>query len=430
MHKVLKDYLATSRGDLLTVVGKIKEMVLNQYSRYRKDIGTAQHTIRSKQGLKVLPFLPENIHQVVTPAALDLLRKQFELHLESVKTGKETSCTGNHSRVYGLPCWHQLRVALATESSFGLDYFEEDHWRYKRQQGPSMIVLPRPHQLIRDPVVVRDKRASKRTDGSTRRDLSVFERPVPPSQTSQVSKTARPSSFRVDNEFYPAPSFEEAITSIHQQVGIPAPADPSAWEKAPKTAQRGKNSRQKKASTPQPAQTPPQPSSPELIEAKTPTLDEFISVLNNQLPAPDQAYRNPRALDSYLDQAGLKHLSQKYQMAIHMATATRGSFAYCTPKMAYYAMIEDDTSYQNALLERNAQGLGPIQVDWTWDEANTINSSPDEPSVSSSLLEAQLSAQFETELGQNVSGHRLKRQAAQEASAAWDDLRPKQRQRT
>jgi hypothetical protein len=42
MHKVLKDYLMTSTGDLLRVLGRIKQMVKSQYSKYAKEIASSQ----------------------------------------------------------------------------------------------------------------------------------------------------------------------------------------------------------------------------------------------------------------------------------------------------------------------------------------------------------------------------------------------------
>jgi hypothetical protein len=38
--------VVTSQGDLLRVVERIKEMVLNQYTRYQKDIGSACQNIK------------------------------------------------------------------------------------------------------------------------------------------------------------------------------------------------------------------------------------------------------------------------------------------------------------------------------------------------------------------------------------------------
>lgn len=45
MHKVLKDYLVTSRGDLYHIVGRIEQMVMRQYNKYRKDIASSKLSI-------------------------------------------------------------------------------------------------------------------------------------------------------------------------------------------------------------------------------------------------------------------------------------------------------------------------------------------------------------------------------------------------
>jgi hypothetical protein len=58
MHKVLKDYLMTSQGDLLRVVQRIQEMVNNQYSKYQKDIATAHLSVKFCHKPAAMPFLP------------------------------------------------------------------------------------------------------------------------------------------------------------------------------------------------------------------------------------------------------------------------------------------------------------------------------------------------------------------------------------
>jgi hypothetical protein len=46
MHRVLKDYLQSSTGDLLRVVERIGQMVNSQYSKYRKEIASSQHSVK------------------------------------------------------------------------------------------------------------------------------------------------------------------------------------------------------------------------------------------------------------------------------------------------------------------------------------------------------------------------------------------------
>jgi hypothetical protein len=74
MHKVLKDYLATSQPDLLRMIERIKEMVLNQYNIYRKDLDSARHNIKFQHKPAAVTFLPEGIHDTITPAAIELVR--------------------------------------------------------------------------------------------------------------------------------------------------------------------------------------------------------------------------------------------------------------------------------------------------------------------------------------------------------------------
>ena len=71
MHKVLKDYIMTSRGDLLRVVGRIEQMINSQYNKYRKEIASSKHSIKFKHKLESMPFLPPDIsHNVLTPTAI------------------------------------------------------------------------------------------------------------------------------------------------------------------------------------------------------------------------------------------------------------------------------------------------------------------------------------------------------------------------
>ena len=79
MHKVLKDYLMTSQGDLLRVVERIKEMVYNQYSRYQKDIATAHLSIKFQHKPAAMLFLPPRIHETITPIAIELVQQQHIL---------------------------------------------------------------------------------------------------------------------------------------------------------------------------------------------------------------------------------------------------------------------------------------------------------------------------------------------------------------
>jgi hypothetical protein len=80
MHKVLKDYLMTSTGDLLRVIGRIEQMVKSQYSKYKKEIASSRHSTKFKHKLESIPFLPPAIHDDLTLQAIERIRQQDLLH--------------------------------------------------------------------------------------------------------------------------------------------------------------------------------------------------------------------------------------------------------------------------------------------------------------------------------------------------------------
>lgn len=220
MHKVLKDYLTTSRGDLLRVVERIKEMVLNQYSRYQKDIATNQISLKFQHKVAELPFLPCGVHQIITPPAIELVRQQYLL----LKQRPRKPCTGTFKRIYGLPCSHILQASSGFGRKLDLIHFDEDHWRYRRQHSPNMAIAPRQNQHILEPITVKARGRPRRNESSTRREPSSFERYIPPashvesrpqtlaqilSQTVSARESSRPSPIRL-----PIPNTAEDPTAV------------------------------------------------------------------------------------------------------------------------------------------------------------------------------------------------------------------------
>jgi hypothetical protein len=118
MHKILKDYLQTSRGDLLLVVKRIKEMVLNQYNKYQKDIASARLTIKRQHKEENMPYLPPDIHEVVTRSAIELVRQQDLINQDILEKRKmNLPCTGVFKTIYGLPCRHTIQSFNSKERS-------------------------------------------------------------------------------------------------------------------------------------------------------------------------------------------------------------------------------------------------------------------------------------------------------------------------
>jgi hypothetical protein len=109
MHKVVKDYLMTSTGDLLRVVARIKQMVKSQYSKYAKEIASSKHRTKFQHKLESMPFLPPGIHDVLTPPAIERIRQQDLLRQkEQRQRSGRHPCSGLFEKTNGLLCCYTL----------------------------------------------------------------------------------------------------------------------------------------------------------------------------------------------------------------------------------------------------------------------------------------------------------------------------------
>ena len=182
MHKVLKDYLMTSTGDLLRVVSRIEQMVNSQRNKYQKEIASSKHSIKFQHKLESMPFMPAGIHEVLTPPAIELIRQQELLRQQKQRQPRSNHpCSGFFEKINGLPCYHTLQQLNYSRLTLRLDYPYDDHWRYQRKQGQSIHISPRLYQSVREPLPVQTRGRPRRNEASTRRDLSAFERHVLPS---------------------------------------------------------------------------------------------------------------------------------------------------------------------------------------------------------------------------------------------------------
>ena len=192
-HKVLKDYLMTSSGDLLRVVERIGHMVENQYNKYMNAIASAHTKINFEHRLEKMPFLPTGIHRTITPPAIEHVRKQNEMLQKHRREHSFRPCTGSIQRINGLPCYHTLQSIENIGSSLRMSHFDDDHWCYQRRGGHS--ILPpssRPYQFVLDPLIIRSRGAPRKSEASTRRDPSAFEQPVPARSSIQPQPEAPP----------------------------------------------------------------------------------------------------------------------------------------------------------------------------------------------------------------------------------------------
>ena len=421
MHKVLKDYIMTSRGDLLRVVDRIKAMIENQYRKYQKDISTARMTIKFQHQFDKMPYLPPGTHESITPAAIELIRQQFLLYKKDLQERRSLPCSGKFERIYGLPCRHTLQNWRNIGVKLRLNHIQDPHWYYQRLQGGSIELPQRPYQHILDPLPVQGRGRPRRDEASTRRYPSAFELPVPPTsavnpqslrEILQQTLTARPSTPPSTNISVsvsapvPAPILVLVPISISPlasssrspvSINISVTVTPSSSKEPSPSPQE------------QPATTAleQEPQEQELLEQEPQeqlssqpmhgliTWEEFLADLKHHKslqikgPAP---ITDINAFERHLQETGQQNDPLELINAREMALATTGIYANCTPKMAYNYYFGDREAFYT---ERFAQ----VQANHPFATPAVQVSRPP------------------------------KRTAAQQASAAWAGLSPRKRQR-
>lgn len=395
MHKVLKDYLMSSRGDLLRVVGRIEQMVTSQYNKYRKQLASAKHSLKFKHSLEAMPFLPPGIHEAVTPPAIDRIREQDLLRQKErrPRQGGYPPCSGLFQKTNGLPCRHTIQIALQSRSTLALTHFD-DHWRYNREQGPAIQPSLRPYQSIREPLLARTRGAPRRNESSTRRDPSTFEQPVPPSSLPQSTGQTLPEILQsLDTSVtvtIPESTLATSTVTTSISASIPALAGPDLVA-SPPSSQSSIRSTIHVAVTV--AQSPPQPPPPQRTW-RPPSFDEFLADIEDRRHQPIlHNCSDILTATNYLEETGQVDDPVELIEARRMALDASGIYADCTPTMAWNYHFGDKEAFYR---ERFAQvdALNPL-----------FESSPD------------------------VSRRRPKRPAAEAASKAWMGLGPRKRQR-
>jgi hypothetical protein len=130
-----------------------------------------------------IPIFPANINTYITPFALRLVKKQWQLVISGEH---DPNYTGSFTNVYGLPCCHDIRTHLNLDPKWFLS--AEDfhaHWWFERPKGKGPALhLPSPPasllQPITEPNIVRSRGRPRREDQdtTTHRDPSQWEIPV------------------------------------------------------------------------------------------------------------------------------------------------------------------------------------------------------------------------------------------------------------
>ena len=453
MHKVLKDYLMTSRGDLLRVVERIKAMVENQYSKHQKNLSTAHHTIKFQHRPEKMPYLPPGIHDSITPAAIELIRQQFIAYEKDLKERRFLPCSGSFERIYGLPCRHTIQNWRNMGVQLRLDHIQEPHWYFRRPQGQSIELPSRPFQDILEPLPVQG-RGRRRDDASTTRDPLAFELPVGPTPESllqpftdfpqfpsltdilgeslnappssplevplpslaellQQTLTARPTT---------PPSTSVSLNLVDSTINAPisvtiSPSSTSSRStnitinlngstvNAPVSVRVSPSSSQRASPSPSEQllqEQPQEPSSPASPLRGTLTWEEFQTDLlrhTSTHPEDPAIARDMNAFSRFVEKTGQQDDPTELIVAREAALATTGPFMDWTPRMAYNFHFGDkDAFYDESFAQARARQLS-----------------------------AATPAQASTTPAQTTS--RPKRRAAEQAPAAWAGLSPRKRRR-
>ena len=319
----------TSRGDLLRVVERIEQMVKSQHNKYRKDLASSKHSVKFEHTLEAMPFLPSGIHDILTPPAIERIRQQDLLRQQEQRQRRGCHpCSGLFEKTNGLPCRHTLQGVVAAGSTLRLNQLYDDHWRYQREQGPSVRLSPRPYYAILEPLTAQTRGGPRKNEASTRRDPSAFERRVPPSPF-------RPHEEPQDQ------TLAEVLRQVNTSVTISGPA--SAASAGPVTTCISLSI---PAPAPIPTTSSPRLSPPVSIAVsvtvasppawRAPSLQEFLADIESRRSQPVLYQCSDMfAASDFLVETGQEGDLVELVEARNMALATEGLFASCTPTMAW-----------------------------------------------------------------------------------------------
>lgn len=338
-----------------------------------------------------MPFLPPSIHEVLTPPAIELIRQQDLLRQKEQRQRRgRHPCSGLFEKMNGLPCRHTLQEVTISGSKLRLNHPYDDHWRYQREQVPSIPLSPRPHHSTLEPLTTQTRGGIRRNEASTRRDPSAFERRVPPSIPH----------FQTHHQPY-GQTLAEALQQVNASVTVSIPTS---------TASANPVSTCVSVSMPAPALLPtltsPRSSPPVAVAVsvtvasppawRPPSLQEFLADIERRRAQPVLYECNDMiSATNFLVETGQEQDPAELVEARNMALATEGLFASCTPTMAWNYHFGDMEAFYAARF---------AQVD-----------------AQNALMEPQDA--------QDVSTQRLKRAAAVAAPEAWKSLGPRKRRR-
>ena len=148
-HATLKKYLQISTGDLETVVNNIELLLTAQQVGFLSALSQAATRIPHEAKIPIFCYI---LH-FITPYALRKVLRQYQ---DVADLPQLSSCTGVFTQTMGLPCAHQLRHAIDSETPLTLSHFHS-HWHIKPLVNPSVPLQYGSEIFLQDPPRARPK---------------------------------------------------------------------------------------------------------------------------------------------------------------------------------------------------------------------------------------------------------------------------------
>jgi hypothetical protein len=127
-HALLKRYIHSSQGDLLTTWLSIEQAVANQIQNIKAD--TAKERIRTPLYLDRRQYHACSGH--ITATALRLVQNHYDQAIKAKKPSEPLGpCTGVFNTTIGLPCAHQVKDIRNRGVSLLPEHFHK-HWYWDR----------------------------------------------------------------------------------------------------------------------------------------------------------------------------------------------------------------------------------------------------------------------------------------------------------
>lgn len=122
-HAALKRRLGTSKGDLVSLTNAVRDVMMAEWTEITAAL--AKDMLNNCERYSVM-F--EGLARNISIAAMKRLQEQHRL-LQSLQNEAEAveNCSGGYRATQGLPCWHELRLALEHDIPLSIAHIDT-HW--------------------------------------------------------------------------------------------------------------------------------------------------------------------------------------------------------------------------------------------------------------------------------------------------------------